>query len=380
MGAIRDTDIFGSPKGDSGIRDADIFQTPKVEEKPSMPVPMEAPPKEYNAMQRRMGLGKTGNTMEDIRQAIDTAPYRLGGAVTDLTGSPAAGYVANVAGEAVPAILGGELIKAAAAPKMISAAQSVMQSALKPTYEQLRTGKAAQAIDTMLNEGINVSEGGLSKLHGQIGTLNDQVKGAIAASPATIQKSDVGRSLVDTFQKFQNQVNPQADLEAIKKAWLNFRNHPLLAGKTDIPVQLAQDMKQGTYRALSDKAYGEVGGASQEAQKSLARGLKEGISKAVPAVGPLNAKESELLNAANVLERRVLVSGNNNQLGLTPLGVNPLSWLLFMTDRSPRAMSVLARGLNAGAGQIPATTARAGIGYYMMPPEDQRGALYFTPQ
>ena len=40
----------------------------------------------------------------------------------------------------------------------------------------------------------------------------------------------------------------------------------------------AQAMKQGTYRALGDKAYGELKGASIEAQKAQARGLKEELA------------------------------------------------------------------------------------------------------
>ena len=313
----------------------------------------------------------SAEAMKQGGEMSERAGYDVGGAVTDASAKvlPAeaaagAGFVANVATQAVPAVLGGELAKAAASPVLQAGAKRLMQAALKPTWESLRKGQAVQAIDTMLEEGIPVTKGGLAKLQSQVGKLNDQVDAAIAGSNATVNKGAAGSALLDTWTQFKNQVNPQSDLEAIKQAWMKFRNHPDLAGKTDITVQKAQELKRGTYRALDKKAYGEVQGADQEAQKAIARGLKEEISKAVPEVGPLNARESKLLNAEDILARRVLMSQNNNMLGLTPLSPNPLSWLLFLTDRSPWATSQLARLMHSGSGQIPATAGRVGGGLY----------------
>lgn len=392
--AITDTDIFKMPEGQQagGIVDTDIFKdlpetagdAPTAKAEKPDPTMMQRIGAVGMAGLRGLAMGGSplgavvGATKESLKQsgeAIDKLGYDIGGAVTDTTKSPVAGYAANVATQAVPMVLGGELAKASA-PMFEGMARSVLQSAIKPSWDALQKGQAARAIDTMLNEGVSVSEGGLQKLQGAIGALNDQVKQAIANSSATVNKGEVGKRLLDTWNEFKSQVNPQGDLEKIKQAWLAFRNHPDLLGKTEIPVQQAQAMKQGTYRALDKKAYGEVKGADEEAQKALARGLKEEISKAVPQVAPLNARESQLINAQDLLARRVLMSGNNNVLGLTPLGPNPLSWLLFMTDRSPRAMGALARSLYSGSQQIPANAARIGIGELVLPPDERRGALY----
>jgi hypothetical protein len=51
---------------------------------------------QLSPMQKRMGLGKQGDTMGDIHRARNNLIYEAGGKVTDLTGSPALGAAANV--------------------------------------------------------------------------------------------------------------------------------------------------------------------------------------------------------------------------------------------------------------------------------------------
>ena len=260
-------------------------------------------------------------------------------------------------------LIGGQGAKAAA-PALEAGAKSLMHSALKPSIRALKNGDAAKAISTMLDEGINATKGGVEKLRGKISELNDQIVQAISTSSATVDKNKVASELMGTLKKFEKQVNPQADTKAIETAWESFVSHPLLAGKSDIPVQLAQEMKQATYRSIGDKAYGELGTASKAAQKDLARGLKEGVAQAVPEVAGLNAKESALINALKLAEHRSLVEGNKNIGGLAWLSSNPATWAAFMADKSSAFKSVVARMLHSGKEQIPATAARAGIAGY----------------
>lgn len=311
-------------------------------------------------------------------EMLDKGAYKAGGVATDVSAkvlppeaAGAVGYATNVAVNALPALVGGETAKLLK-PAFEKAGRDLMQSALKPTLEQLRTGKAAKAIDTMLNEGVNVTPGGLSKLRGKIGELNDQITDAIKNSPAVVDKGKVVQVLQQTFKKFESQVNPQSDLKAIRKAWNEFMSHPLLTGKQDIPVKLAQELKSGTYKALGDKSYGELKGATIEAQKDLARGLKEEIGKAVPGISDLNAQESKILNAMNVTERRVLMDANKNPIGLGWLAFHPESWIGFMADRSPLIKSLLARAMYSGSEQIPPNVARGlGTGAGMLSEQDE---------
>lgn len=324
-----------------------------------------------NAIVRGLPMGPlgvaasmTGEAANQAGKLIDRAGYDVGGAVTDQAakvlpaeGAAGLGYAANVATQAVPTVLSGNAAKVVA-PALRATGERLMSSAVKPSIESLRNGKAAQAITTMLEEGINVSKGGVAKLREKIAELNGEITKAISSSDATVHKGRVARALVDTLRRFRNQVNPSADINAIRASWDDFTKHPFLQGKT-VPVQVAQDLKQGTYRALGSKAYGEVKGADMEAQKALARGLKEGIADAVPSVGPLNAKESQLLNALQLAERRSLMELNKNPAGLSLLAENPTAAVAFMADRSALFKSILARMLYSGQEQIPATVARA---------------------
>lgn len=112
-----------------------------------------------------------------------------------------------------------------------------------------------------------------------------------------------------------------------------------------IPVQQAQQMKQGTYRVLNGK-YGEAGSAETEAQKALARGLKDQIARVEPGVAIPNALESRFLDTLKVAQRRANMAGNNSKLGLSALAPKSVGALAFLIDRNPTALSLLARSAN----------------------------------
>lgn len=400
-----DTDIFGAPSG--VVSDSDIFKdlpAPKIAALTASPTVSEKLPSTFSDRMKASGLAAVkglvmggpggmvqsagAEALKQSGEALDHAAYGAGETVSDAASKvlpPEAaaglGYAANVATQAVPAILGGGIAKTAASPAFEAGAKLLMQSALKPTIEQLRSGKAARAIDTLLEEGINPTKGGVDVLKTKIGDLGAEIKDVIANSAETVNKGEVGKRLLETYEKFKNQVNPEADLEAIKKAWIGFRDHPLLAGLQEIPVQLAQKLKQGTYKALGEKPYGELQGATTEAQKTLARGLKEEISKAVPEVAPLNARESNLLNALNVSERRALMDMNKNPMGIALLAHNPSTFAAFMADKSALFKSMVARMLYSGSEAIPQAAGSAGAGALQVQNgqpalSPQQGALY----
>ena len=335
--------------------------------------------------------GPLGATLSGINEATSTAneavtsgAYEAGGKVTDVAAgmgaSPevaaGAGYATNVGLQAVPALIAGKMATTAA-PAMEGGAKSLMRSTLKPILKDAKTGKAAQAIDTLLNEGVNVTPGGLRVLRDKIDDLNRQIADQIRNSTATVDKRAVYGPIKEALDTFKMQVNPNADVATIKAAWNEFLNHPLTTakepaanaslqawqkyidqlGNTGIPVQVAQEMKQATYRALGSKSYGELKGAETEAQKAIARGLKDEIAKAVPDISKLNAKDSELLNALNVTERRVMVSLNKNPGGLAWLARNPQAWAAFMADKSELFKSLLARAMYSGSERVPQAVA-----------------------
>lgn len=262
--------------------------------------------------------------------------------VTDVTKSPVAGAIA---GMAVPAA-------AANVPGIAaSGAERLMRSAVKPTLRDVQRGNADRGIRTLLDEGINVTPNGALKLRDRIDVINDRLNTIIQNSTASVDPAAVAARLGGVRDRFGRQVDPQNDLAAIANVESNWQNHPLIAGRPSIPVQEAQQLKQGTYQTLRGQ-YGERGSASVESSKALARGLKEEIARVVPEVSALNAREGALLNAANLVDRRLAVEGNKNPIGLGALATSPLKTAAFMADRSGATKSVIARALNT-AGRIP---------------------------
>ena len=321
-----------------------------------------------------LGLATTGpaglianvgsNVMRQTGQALENVAYKAGGAVTDIASKalppePAAGlgFATNVGIQAIPMAIGGVAGKLAS-PAMQSGARQLMQSALKPSKRSLETGEAGRAIGTIFEQGVNVTPGGVRELRSVITKLNDDIKDAIARLPAMVDKQAVTKTLDNTYNKFMMQANPQSDIATIEKALTNFLEHPLLRNLDEIPVQLAQQLKQGTYKALGSKAYGELKGAEIEAQKALARGLKEEIARVVPGIDKLNKTESELLNAESLMVSRTLMDANKNPMGLGWLAAHPATWLGFAIDRSPLLKSLIARTMYSGSEQIPATAGR----------------------
>jgi hypothetical protein len=271
--------------------------------------------------------------------------HSAGEKVSDVTGSPALGTYINTGLNVIPAILGAKGSSTLSGATG-AASERLMRSALKPSADLVKSGDAAKAIQTLLDEGVNVTPGGANKVAGRISSINDQIAEAIVNSNARVPKIGVANRLQDLTKQVEKQVNPNADMKAVEAAYNEFADHPLIPG-ADLPVQLAQEMKQGTYRRLRDK-YGEMGNADTEAQKGLARGLKEEIATAVPEVGPLNARESELLNAKKMLDHRVAVAGNHNPIGITHLSPGLGNLIAGLLDRSELVKSLMARGLNPG--------------------------------
>jgi hypothetical protein len=257
----------------------------------------------------------------------------------------------------VPTNLGAKAGAAVGSKVGKGTARSLMNSALKPTIEQHRSGDAAVAVDTMLREGVNATPGGVAKMRAMVDDLNRKVSDTILNSTKAVDKKFVMDAVDDLMTKFRKQVAPQGDLAAIRNTLDDFLNHPDIQGR--IPVQLAQELKQGTYRILSKK-YGQLGSAETEAQKAIARGLKEGVAAAEPIVAGLNAKESKLIRALDVAERRMLMDLNKNPGGLAWLAGTPQGFAAFMADKSALFKSLVARMMNASGGPVGATAGAAG--------------------
>lgn len=264
----------------------------------------------------------------------------------------------NALREAIPqalAVLGvkyAQSMPAAVENMQKAASRRLMRSALKPVVAAQKSGAADTAVQTMLDYGVNVTSGGVQKLRDLIDGLNDRIGQTLQKSPERIEMGDVlgNPAIPEVRASFANQVDPFSDIAAVEGVTNRFRANPAWGyvpetGVMDMPIQSAQALKQGTYRVLGKK-YGQMGTAETEAQKALARALKESISMKEPSIGLLNAEESALIQTLGVAERRVLSQMNNNPVGIAGLAHNPAAFAGMLLDKSSLFKSLLARMLN----------------------------------
>lgn len=316
-----------------------------------------------------------GLAQSKVGELQGNAAYRAGGAVTDLAApyvppevAGGMGYATNVGSQAAMSLLSGEMLKKLTQDPAQSVARFLMQSALKPSTANPQKG--IRAVETLLQEGYNPTASGVAKMKAAIAQLEDDITKTLANSPATVDKQVVAGYLGDAMKKFEMRSLSAKDTRAIADAWTEFLSNPLIPDK--VPVALANQIKRGDYQSIGEKAYGELKGAPVEAEKTLARGWKTEIGKAVPAVEPMNQRQGALINAEKLAEHRVAVDANKNPIGLGLL--NPATLLAWLWDRSPGAKAAMARGLFSG--QLPATTARLGTMPLIIesgrpPPEDK---------
>lgn len=315
-------------------------------------------------------VGQAGaEGMRQFQQGVDRAAYQGGGFVTDksmeLGASPevaaTAGYLTNLGTQAIPVWLGGLTGKAVGEKPMEDTAKRLMTSALKPSRSAIESGDAAAGVQTMLEKGANVSAGGTRKLINQVRDLGGEADDLVQQSHGIVGMNKPAEALGDTLRRFSKQGTPAADRAAIMKDWREFLD---TYGPT-LSVQRANDIKRGTQTVLSGK-YGELGSASTEAQKAIARGLRLAIEEQVPGVAEKNKEISSLINALELVSPRQGVAANRDIAGLAMLAKTPEQGAVMMADRSSLLKSILARALYASRQRVPETAGELAGAYVGM--------------
>lgn len=208
--------------------------------------------------------------------------------------------------------------KAAGALVPAKTAERWYESALKPSLSAKNAPRIPGQLATGLSEAIPVSEGGIRKIAKNLKDIRDSVNQKIAAARGvTIDPQEVAKRLDATQLQFGNQALPKQDLAAIDAAraqWLDRYaiKDPVtgaVTGYNQIPVEEAQKLKTGTY-AVNSKKYGELSAASMEAEKALARGIKEELENVIPELKGLNARSGVLIELDKQLVKAVRRRGN----------------------------------------------------------------------
>lgn len=323
----------------------------------------------------------------------------------------AAGKVASAAGKVAAVtdpVVGtakaiGAAGKATGATRLIPKSltpRGMYQSALKPPPASYSPEEVGRMVETGLNEKIPVNPGGLEKLRNVVDEINSKIGAQIdegAQRGVTVDPQAVANRVDQVRPRFASQVNPTDDLAALDKSKAEFlRQHstqppaptsltpqqamtgqrpaPPPRQPVPIPADEAQRIKQGTYRQLKDRAYGELKSADVEAQKALARGIKEELAAAFPEIAALNARESALIGLEGALERALNRGGNHQLFGIgTPLaaagvksatgshGLAMIAGGLRALLDDPSIKSKLAIAIRQAAHKNPAKYAKPGV-------------------
>lgn len=304
---------------------------------------------------------KAGNTTSGVGHAVASGIPMIGPFAASLGEQAGTGDVggaaAKGAAQVVTPMIAGKLVglaKDVVSPVIQSTAERMYQSTLKPS---LAKGAPAPAglVKTGLENEIPISKNGLDKLSGLIDDLQQKVSDTIASDPSRRIDPNAVATRADALKpKFATQVNSAEDLAAIEDSKQQFlkeqgakpgtparppqptgvldaQGNPVMSPGTPAtpatPAPLmspadAQAMKVGTYRQLKGKAYGEMKTASIEAQKSLARGIKEELVQQFPELSTLNAQEGKMIDLDGALEKAVSRIDNHQLIGIgTPLAM-----------------------------------------------------------
>ena len=271
-----------------------------------------------------------------------------------------------------------------AGQKLESVAVSLKERGLKPKESDLkRMSRFGQTVPErsqtiarrLLEERIPTSRAGADKLHGRVDDLHNQVDDLLANSGAQASTKPLVSELDATRATFEKQLVPADDLAAVDGTLENLLQNDALARTRFVPEQVPtgivdasgqpimrtqmrpagrelldrvpvgelNTLKRGTYKRLGPKQYGgELKSASVEAEKALARGARQSIEDVVPEVGPLNAKQAELLDLLDVLDDSVARTAKNNPIGWSDAFIashSPLFGAASWLSRHPGAAS-----------------------------------------
>jgi hypothetical protein len=222
--------------------------------------------------------------------------------LTGAGGATKSGVLKTAAKVADPIAAPGNLFRQAARAIPEKIPVRIYESAIKPSTT-LSDAERSRIALTGLREGIAPTRGGLNKIRSTVDELNNQISGQIASGAQageTVNAYDVAKRLQSPADFYGNTVNPNKPIADIKAAGDEF----IAAHGPEIPIDKAQKIKQNTYVA-NRKRYGELSSASNEAQKNLARGIKEEIVAKHPELSALNAREGSLLELDDAIQSAV---------------------------------------------------------------------------
>lgn len=305
------------------------------------------------------GAGILGAGGEAARQLIN----RLRGADSPTTPTEAATDIALAGGEqgALEGV-GGAVTKGLSA-----GGRAVYRGYLKPSLARASVGKASEIVNTAIDEGLAVTHGGVATAQRLIGELKGKVDALLQQAPGrTVNLSEVADNLREWARRMYDR--PGRDPRDYKAALAvadRIDQHPsirdFMPGQdklADLPA--ANQIKRDLQGAARDK-FGVPGGTAEtNTEKVASARMRQAVEAGEPAVGPLNARESRLIDAARSINQAVNREANQSKLH----GVKTIGAVMVGAEdyrRTGDAKGAAARALALRAGLEPAVATRAAI-------------------
>lgn len=339
-------------------------------------------PKEKGVLERAapyyMGPAAPMRVGADILKFVDDVSqkvgYKSGEVATDIaTGVGASpetaasvGVGANMVGQGAVGAGVGSLFRAPAAVEKV--ARGFMQSAVKPERAMRLSGKADDGITTLMERRVDGTGSGVDRLKNQIDDMEATAQGVLNSSNATVDVMNRAMQLQNAVNKIRRSPYAAEEFQVIKDAFNRFLSHPEVAGKSQLTVAAANELKRGFYNQVGSRAYG-TGDAAKEAllnaerlaNKTMGESLRQGIAAAEPRVVPTLKEQSELINALKVLEPRASVEGNKNIVSFAAFSPSLKHLIVWLADRSPWFKSKISHELYHSRNRLPQELATAAV-------------------
>jgi hypothetical protein len=260
-----------------------------------------------------------------------------------------------------------ELAGAGVTSGLSSGARAVYRGYLKPSMAKNMVGKADTIVETALREALPITKAGTTQANTVIKELRGEVDGILKQAPGEVDLHAVAEQ-VRAFAKRKYNVpgRDPADFEAAMRVADTIDNHPSMVPKPpNAPVDRvnladANTVKTNLQEGVGTSQYGVPSKAGKATEKVGAREMRLAIEKQAPAVGPINKRESELIDAAGTIARAVARESNKSPLiGVNTLASGAMGAGSYAKDRDPYSAAAWALGTRLAL--TPAVATRAAI-------------------
>lgn len=211
-----------------------------------------------------------------------------------------------------------EVIGAGVAKGASTAAKAVYRGYLKPSLSARLAPKAAEIVNTALDEAIPISRGGVQTANKIIGELRQEVEDILTNAPGTVDLNTIADKVRRFATKRYNRpgVDP-ADFQAAMAVASKIDGHPSMGvprGSVPVDLDTANDIKRALDTSVKETGFGVATGAKKTTEKQARYLINQELRQKAAAIAPLNDRETKLIEATKAIARAVEREANNNQI------------------------------------------------------------------